>query len=66
MGFVLAPFGFTYRTHGLQYNAKTDNAFFKDDERLKKDIEGIVSNVIETMKQDLGIKLKDRIVPVSE
>ena len=66
MGFVLAPFGFTYRTHGLQYNAKTDNAFFKDDERLKKDIEGIVGNVIETMKQDLGIKLKDRIVPVSE
>ena len=66
MGFVLAPFGFAYRTHGLQYNAKTDNDFFKDDEILKKEVEGIVSNVIETMKQDLETKLKDRIVPVSE
>ena len=66
MGFVLAPFGFTYRTHGLQYNAKTDNDFFKDDEILKKEVEGVVSNVIETMKQDLETKLKDRIAPVSE
>ena len=66
MGFVLAPFGFAYRTHGLQYNAKTDNDFFKDDEILKTEIESIVINVIETMNQDLETKLKDRMVPVSE
>lgn len=66
MGYVLAPFGFAYRTHGAQYNAKTDDDFFKNDERLKKEVEGIVNNVIETMNQDLETKLKDRIVPVSE
>lgn len=66
MGFVLAPFGFAYRTHGLQYNAKTDNDFFKDNEILKNEIEGIVINVIETMNQELETKLKDKIVPISE
>lgn len=66
MGYVLAPFGFTYRTHGAHYNAKTDNEFFENDERLKKEVEGVVSNVIETMKQDLETKLKDKIAPVSE
>ena len=66
MGFVLAPFGFVYRTHGLQYNSKTDNDFFKDDKILKKEIEGIVINVVETMNQDLETELKNRIVPISE
>lgn len=66
MGYVLAPFGFIYRTHGAQYNAKTDNNFFENDERLKKEVEGVVGNVIETMKQDLETKLRDKIVPVSE
>lgn len=66
MGYVLAPFGFTYRTHGARYNAKTDNEFFENDERLKKEVGGVVSNVIETMKQDLETKLKDKIAPVSE
>lgn len=66
MGYVLAPFGFVYRTHGAQYNAKTDDDFFKNDNILKKEVEGIVSNVIETMNQDLETKLRDKIVPVSE
>ncbi|MCE8424608.1 MAG: NAD(P)H-dependent oxidoreductase [Candidatus Methanoperedens sp.] len=66
MGYVLAPFGFAYRTHGAQYNAKTDDDFFKNDDILRKEVEGIVSNVIETMNQDLEIKLRDKIVPVSE
>ncbi len=66
MGYVLAPFGFIYRTHGAQYNAETDNKFFENDERLKKEVEGVVGNVIETMKQDLETKLRDKILPVSE
>jgi hypothetical protein len=33
---------------------------------LIKEVEGIVSNVIETMNQDLETKLRDRIVPVNE
>jgi multimeric flavodoxin WrbA/rubredoxin len=66
MGFILAPFGFAYRTHGAQYNAKTDDDFFKNDNILIKEVEGIVSNVIETMNQDFETKLRDKIVPVSE
>ncbi len=66
MGYVMAPFGFTYRTHGMQYNAKTDNGFFKNDEILKQDVDGVVGNIIETMKQDLETKLKEKITPVCE
>ena len=66
MGYVLAPFGFAYRTHGAQYNAKTDDGFFKNDDILMKEVDGIVRNVIETMKQDLEANLKDKIFPVSE
>lgn len=66
MGYVFAPFGFGYRTHGAQFNAEEDIGFFKKDEKLKKSVEGVVNNVIETMVFDLETKLKDRIVPVSE
>ena len=66
MGYILAPFGVAYRTHGAQYNAKTDIGFFKNDEILKKEVEGVVANVVGTMEQGLEIKLKDKIVPVSE
>lgn len=66
MGYVFAPFGFAYRTHGAQFNAKDDAAFFKSDEKLKKNVEGVVNNVIVAMALDLETKLKDRIVPVSE
>lgn len=66
MGYVLAPFGFGYRTHGMQYNAKTDNKFFMEDAELKREVDGVVSNVVETIKQDLETKLKNKIVPVCE
>ena len=66
MGFVFAPFGFAYKTHGAQFNAKEDAEFFKKDELLKKNVEGVVNNVMEILMLDLEMKLKDRIVPVSE
>ena len=53
MGFILAPFGFTYRTHGAQYPAETDNSFFQKDQKLEKEIEGVVNNIVNLMKQKL-------------
>lgn len=64
MGFVLAPFGLSYMTHGTQYNTRTDNDFLKNEVLFKKEVNGVVNNVIEMMKQDLEIKLKDKIFPI--
>lgn len=66
MGYVLAPFGFGYRTHGADYNARTDNGFFRSDAVLRKSVEGVVNNVVSLMSQNLEEKLKGKVVPVSE
>lgn len=66
MGFILAPFGFAYRTHGGQFNSITDNAYLNADKKLKKDVEGVVSNVVATMKSGIENKLKPKIKEVCE
>lgn len=66
MGFILAPFGFAYRTHGGQFNAGTDHSFLLGDKKIKKDIDGVVSNVLALMNQRLEKKLKGKIVSVCE
>lgn len=66
MGFILAPFGFAYRTHGATYNAEEDTGFFRNDGKLKKEVAGVVNNVVETIRQDLETRLKKKITPVSE
>ncbi len=66
MGFILAPFGFAYRTHGGQFNAKEDIGFFKGDEKIKKDVEGVVNNVAEMNKLGIEKKVQDRIKEVCE
>lgn len=65
MGYILAPFGFAYRTHGAIYNAKTDNEFFKHDKKIERDIKGLVNNVLEMVKQNLE-KKKEKIINVCE
>ena len=66
MGFILAPFGFAYRTHGSEYNAKTDNNFLSGDKQIKEDIKGTINNVIEMMKLDSENKLLGKLSGVSE
>ncbi len=66
MGYILAPYGFTYATHGARNDAKSDNEFFRGNQELKKDVEGVVGNVIEMMKQNMEDKLKGKISEVSE
>jgi multimeric flavodoxin WrbA/rubredoxin len=66
MGYIFAPFGFAYKTHGADYKAETDIDFFKSDEKLKASIVGVVNNVVELMNQGMEAKLKGKIIPVSE
>jgi multimeric flavodoxin WrbA len=66
MGFILAPYGFTYSTHGAGNNAEADNDFFMKNKRLEKEVSGVVNNIVETMNLKLEEKLKGKIKCVSE
>ena len=66
MGYILAPFGFAYRTHGAQYDSKSDSGFFAQDEKLKRQVEGVVQNVAVMINQKMEEKLKGKIIPVCE
>ena len=66
MGFILAPFGIAFRTHGAEYNSKTDAEFFQHDPLVRRYTRGVVNNVVELMNLDLEGTLKGRITPVSE
>lgn len=66
MGFILAPFGFAYRTHGGQFNAGEDNKFLKGDEKIKKDVENVANNVAEMVKLEIEKKIKPKIKEVCE
>jgi len=66
MGYIFAPFGFAYKTHGAEHNAKTDNQYFAASEKLKREVRGMVDNVLVMLKLDLEKKLRDKIAQVCE
>ena len=66
MGYLLAPFGIGFRTHGSEFNSKTDREFFRNDALLVQQVQGVVNNVIVTMQLGLEERLKDKLVPVTE
>lgn len=66
LGFVMPPFGFAYRTHGGAFNTIKDKNFFLNDKKLKRDVEGVVNNVIEMIKLNLEKNLKGKISLVCE
>ncbi len=66
MGYLLAPFGISYRTHGAQFNTITDTEFLMHDELVITKTKGMVNNVVELMRLDLEAKLKGKLVPVCE
>jgi len=66
LGFVLAPFGIAFRTHGSAFNSSTDREFFRSDELIVRHTRGVVNNVIAMMQLDVEAKLRDRLVPVTE
>lgn len=66
MGYILAPFGISYRIHGAQYNTRTDSEFLRSDNLVKMKTEGLTINVIEMITLDLEGKLKGKLIPVCE
>jgi multimeric flavodoxin WrbA len=66
MGYLLAPFGISYRTHGAQFNTITDAEYLRNDPLVRMKVKGMANNVVEMLKHDLEQKLKGRLVPVAE
>ena len=66
MGYVLAPFGIAYRTHGAQFNTITDMEFLNYDPLVVQKVKGMANNVVEMMRLDSEEKLKGKLVPVCE
>jgi multimeric flavodoxin WrbA/rubredoxin len=66
MGYVLAPFAVSYRTHGAQFNTITDTEFLKNDPLVLQKVRGMAQNVAEMLSLGLEEKLKGKLVPVCE
>ncbi len=66
MGYLLAPFGISYRTHGAQFNTNTDSEYLRNDPLVLLKVKGMAHNVVELMNLDLEEKLKGKLVPVAE
>lgn len=66
MGYILAPYGISYRTHGAQFNTLTDSEFLKGDPLVIWKVKGMAGNVVEMLRLDLEEKLKGNLVPVCE
>jgi multimeric flavodoxin WrbA/rubredoxin len=66
MGYVLAPFGVSYRTHGAQYNTITDTEYLKNDPLVIQKVKGMAYNVVEMLNLEIETRLKGRLVPVAE
>jgi multimeric flavodoxin WrbA/rubredoxin len=66
MGYLLAPFGVAYRTHGAQFNTITDTDFLRNDPLVSFKVKGMTRNVVEMLKLDCEGRLKGKLVPVCE
>ena len=66
MGYLLAPFGIAYRTHGAQFNTITDAEFLRTDPLVIQKVKGMADNVVEMLHLDSENTLKGRLVPVCE
>jgi multimeric flavodoxin WrbA len=66
MGYILAPFGVSYRTHGAQFNTNTDSEYLKNDPLVIQKVKGMANNVVEMLHLDIEDKLKGKLIPVCE
>src|SRR5512137_2534175 len=46
MGYLLAPFGVAYRTHGAQFNTITDADYLRNDPLVQQKVRGMANNVV--------------------
>jgi multimeric flavodoxin WrbA/rubredoxin len=66
MGYVLAPFGVSYRTHGAQFNTITDTEFLKSDPLAIAKVKGMAANVVTMLDLNIETRLKGKLIPVCE
>lgn len=66
MGYLMAPFGIAYRTHGAHFNTNTDAEFLKSDPVIIHKVKGMTNNVVEMIQLDTENKLKGKLIPVCE
>jgi len=66
MGYLLAPFGIAYRTHGAQFNTITDPEFLRNDPLVVQKVRGMAANVVAMLRLDPESRLKGSLVPVCE
>lgn len=66
MGYLLAPFGIAYRTHGAQFNTITDPEYFRTDPLVIQKVKGMATNVVAMLRLDPETRLKGNLVPVCE
>jgi multimeric flavodoxin WrbA len=64
MGYILAPYGIAYSTHGRIHKSEEDHEYFKNEETMKTFVRNVSHNVIEFSK--LGIESKMEIKPSCE
>jgi len=53
MGYVLAPFGINYVTHGGEYNTVTDSGFIRNNKKVKQFTEAAARNLAKAVQLDL-------------
>lgn len=66
MGYVLAPFGISYRTHGAQFNTDTDSDYLRNDPLVTIKVKGMANNVVEMLLLNIEEKLRGKLAPVAE
>lgn len=66
MGYILVPFGISYRTHGAQFNTATDFDYLRNDPLVAQKVKGMANNVVEMLLLNIEEKLKGKLAPVAE
>lgn len=64
LGFILAPYGIAYSTHGRQHKPDTDHQYFSEDEVMKTFVKNVTHNVIELAR--IGVESRMEIKPSCE
>lgn len=60
LGYILAPYGIAYSTHGRAHASETDNAYFKGDRQMEEFVRNVTHNVIELSRLGVGERMDIR------
>lgn len=60
LGYIMAPYGIAYSTHGRLNKSDSDNEFFKADELMRQYIQNVTNNVIDFSNLDVEKKMQIR------